>query len=46
MIVQAAERFDAARTLLNAHAQDLIQQLLRHLVAWSRLLQQEPGASA
>jgi chromate reductase len=45
MIAQAAERFDAAGTLLDAHAQDLIRQLLRHLVAWSRLLQQGPGGS-
>ena len=43
MIAQAAERFDAAGTLLDAHAQDLIRQLLRHLIAWSRLLQQAPG---
>jgi hypothetical protein len=40
MIAYAAERFDAAGTLLDAHAQDLIRQLLRNLVAWSRLLQQ------
>jgi chromate reductase len=45
MIAQAAERFDAVGTLLDAHAQDLIRQLLRHLVAWSRLLQQGPGGS-
>jgi chromate reductase, NAD(P)H dehydrogenase (quinone) len=45
MIAQAAERFDAAGTLLDTHAQDLIRQLLRHLVAWSRLLQQGPGGS-
>jgi hypothetical protein len=46
MIAQAAERFDAAGTLLDAHAQDLIRQLLHHFVAWSRLLQQGPGGSA
>jgi chromate reductase, NAD(P)H dehydrogenase (quinone) len=45
MIAQAAERFDAAGSLLDTHAQDLIRQLLRHLVAWSRLLQQGPGGS-
>jgi chromate reductase len=45
MIAQAAERFDAAGTLLDTHTQDLIRQLLRHLVAWSRLLQQGPGGS-
>ena len=45
MIAHAAERFDAAGTLLDAHAQDLIRQLLRHLVAWSRLLQQGQGGS-
>ena len=45
MIAHAAERFDAAGTLLDAHAQDLIRQLLRHLVAWSRLLQQGHGGS-
>jgi hypothetical protein len=43
MIAQAAERFDAAGTLLDAHAQDLIRQLLRNLVAWSRLLHQGTG---
>jgi chromate reductase, NAD(P)H dehydrogenase (quinone) len=46
MIAQAAERFHAAGTLPDAHAQDLIRQLLRHLVACSRLLQQGPGGSA
>jgi chromate reductase, NAD(P)H dehydrogenase (quinone) len=45
MIAYAAERFDAAGTLLDAHAQDLIRQLLRNLVAWSRLLQQGQGGS-
>jgi chromate reductase len=46
MIAQAAEQVDAAGTLLDAHAQNLIRQLLRHLVGWSRLLQQGPGESA
>ena len=45
MIAHAAERFDATGTLLDTHAQDLIRQLLRHLVAWSRLLQQGHGGS-
>jgi chromate reductase, NAD(P)H dehydrogenase (quinone) len=43
MIAHAAERFDAAGNLLDAHAQDLIRQLLRNLVAWSRRLHQGPG---
>jgi chromate reductase, NAD(P)H dehydrogenase (quinone) len=43
MIAHAAERFDAAGNLLDAHAQDLIRQLLRNLVAWSRLLHQGTG---
>jgi chromate reductase, NAD(P)H dehydrogenase (quinone) len=45
MIAHAAERFDAAGNLLDAHAQDLIRQLLRNLVAWSRFLRQGPGGS-
>src|SRR5882724_1789729 len=40
MIAHAAERFDTTGNLLDEHAKDLIRQLLRHLVAWSRLLQQ------
>jgi hypothetical protein len=39
-IAHAAERFDAAGNLLDAHAQDLIRQLLPNLVAWPRLLHQ------
>src|SRR5262245_6011805 len=45
MIAYAAERFDAAGNLLDAHAQDLIRQLLRNLVAWSRLLHRGAGGS-
>jgi chromate reductase len=40
MIVHAAERFDATGHLIDTHVQDLIRQLLRHLVSWTRLLQQ------
>lgn len=40
MIAHAAERFDATGNLLDEHAIDLIRQLLRNLVAWTRLLQQ------
>ncbi len=40
MIAHAAERFDATGNLLDKQAKDLIQQLLRNLVAWTRLLQQ------
>jgi chromate reductase len=36
---------DASVGMLDTHAQDLIRQLLRHLVAWSRLLQHGPGGS-
>jgi chromate reductase len=46
MIAHAAERFDATGTLLDEHATDLIRQLLRNLVAWTRLLQQGPRARA
>jgi len=40
MIAHAAERFDTTGNLLDEHAKDLIRQLLRNLVAWTRLLQQ------
>jgi chromate reductase, NAD(P)H dehydrogenase (quinone) len=40
MIAQATERFDATGSLTDAQAQDLIRQLLRNLVSWTRLLQQ------
>ena len=46
MIAHAAERFDATGNLLDEHAKDLIRQLLRHLVAWTRLLQQGQRGSA
>jgi chromate reductase len=45
MMAQAAERFDAAGNLLDAHTQDLIRQLLHNLVTWSRLLHQGQGGS-
>jgi chromate reductase len=40
MIAHAAKRFDAAGNLLDEQSKDLIRQLLRNLVAWTRLLQQ------
>jgi len=40
MIAHAAERFDATGNPLDEHAKDLIRQLLRNLVTWTRLLQQ------
>jgi chromate reductase, NAD(P)H dehydrogenase (quinone) len=46
MIAHAAERFDATGNLIDAQAQDLIRQLLRNLVAWTRLLQQGQRGNA
>jgi chromate reductase, NAD(P)H dehydrogenase (quinone) len=46
MIAHAAERFDATGHLIDAQAQDLIRQLLRNLVAWTRLLQQGQRGNA
>jgi chromate reductase len=39
MIANATERFDADGNLLDEKAKDLIRQLLRSLVAWTRRLQ-------
>jgi chromate reductase, NAD(P)H dehydrogenase (quinone) len=46
MIAHAAERFDATGHLIDTQAQDLIRQLLRNLVAWTRLLQQGQRGNA
>jgi len=39
MIANAAERFDADGNLVDEKAKDLIRQLLRALVAWTRRLE-------
>jgi chromate reductase len=39
MIGNAAERFDAQGNLKDEAAKDLIRQLLRNLVSWTRRLQ-------
>jgi hypothetical protein len=39
MIANAAERFDADGNLIDERARDLIRQLLRNLVDWTRQLQ-------
>jgi chromate reductase, NAD(P)H dehydrogenase (quinone) len=41
MIGNAAERFDAQGNLKDEAAKDLIRQLLRNLVSWTRRLQNE-----
>jgi hypothetical protein len=38
MIARAAKQFDTTGNLLDAQAKDLIDQLPRNLVAWTRLL--------
>jgi chromate reductase, NAD(P)H dehydrogenase (quinone) len=45
MIGQAASRFDAAGTLTDGRARDLIRQLLQNLVEWTQRLR-PPGARA
>jgi chromate reductase len=43
MIGNAAEQFDARGKLINERTKDLIRQLLRNLVNWTRRLQQTQG---